>query len=599
MSCAHRIQSVVFLAGFLFVSHVLFSGTTGKITGRIVDDSSGEPLIGANVILEGTSLGAATDTEGNYSILRIPPGTYTVHAQMIGYGDLRMDNVNVSIDKTTKIDFKLSEVVLAGETVTITAQKPIVQKDLTSTESVVSSDVIKLLPLDNVDDVVNLQAGVVDGHMRGGRIGEVMYMVNGIRVNDVYSGEKAFEVENNAVAELQVISGTFNAEYGQAMSGVVNIVTKEGGDLYHGELSAYFGDYISNHSDLFFNIDKINPIYNLQASLNGPVPLTNKRLKFFTSGRLHDTEGHLYGKRVFVPTDHSDFSLDNPTDWLIQAQGKEYAFTEELAQRLIDEAEAVPMNPNLRLTWQNKLSYKISNSNNINYELFLQRNEYQDYNHEFFFNPDGNYKRRQNGYNHRFTWTHVLNANTFFEVRFSHFYTKYRQFVLEDPFDPGYPSMDRLQDSGANAFLSGGMQMWHFKRSTTTDLGKFDFISQVTRNHQLKTGIETSQHQLWLHEYLIVPELDTRIPPITTIGNNEYTRKPAEISAYVQDKMEYQDIIVNAGLRFDVFKPDGGIPLDFSNPSESAQKKSESSLQWSPRLGIAYPITERGVIHIS
>lgn len=598
MSVRKYVYPVVILA--IFAScHILFAGTTGKIIGQLSDEKTGEPLIGANVILEGTTIGAATDNDGNYTILRVPPGIYIVSARMIGYGDVRMRNVQVSIDKTTKLDFKLGEIVLTGETVTITAQKPIVQIDLTSTEAVVNSDAIRLLPLDNVDAVVNLQAGVVDGHVRGGRIGEVMYMVNGIRVNDVYSGEKAFEVENNSVAELQVISGTFNAEYGQAMSGVVNIVTKEGGNQYNGELSAYVGDYVSNHSDLFYNIDKLNPIYNMQASLSGPVPHTKKLLKFFTSGRLYDSEGYLYGRKVFTPTDHSDFSRDNPVDWIVQARGKTYKFSENLARNLIDRAEAVPMNPNRRFTWQNKLSYNITANDNINYELFIQRNDYQDYNHEFLLNPDGNYLRKRNGYNHRFTWTHVVNPSTFFEVRFSHFFTRYRQFVLEDPFDPNFPSTDRLQDTGANAFLSGGMQMWHFKRSTRTALGKLDFTSQITRTHQIKTGIEFTRHRLWLHEYQVVPELPSRIPPLTTMANNEYTRNPEEISAYIQDKMEYQDVIVNTGFRLDYFRPDGGIPLDFSKPGESLQKKAESSMQWSPRLGIAYPITDRGVIHIS
>ena len=102
MSCINRFQPVVLLVGMLMVCHVLFAGTTGKITGQISDNSTGEPLIGANIILEGTAIGAATDADGNYTILRIPPGTYIVRAQMIGYGDVRMNNVHVSIDKTTK-----------------------------------------------------------------------------------------------------------------------------------------------------------------------------------------------------------------------------------------------------------------------------------------------------------------------------------------------------------------------------------------------------------------------------------------------------------------------------------------------------------------
>lgn len=581
-------------------SSLLMGGTTGKIAGRVVDKETGELLFGVNVIVEGTIYGAATDPRGEFIILRVPPGVYTVKARMIGYSEYRVNEVLVSVDKTTRVNFELSQETIEGETVTVVANRALVQKDLTSTEAVVSSDVIDQLPLDRVEDVVNLQAGVVDGHVRGGRRGEVMYMIDGIPVNDVYSGESAFEVENNAVAELQVISGTFNAEYGQAMSGVVNIVTKEGGNKYSGVLSTYFGDYVSSHSDVFHNVDKINPIYNVQASLSGPVPLIRDRMKFFVSGRYYDTEGYIYGKKVFVPEDHSDFTKDDPEDWVISTQGETHPFTEELARSLIDGAESVPMNPDQRVTLQTKLSFRLSQSDNINYEFFLQRNDYQDYDHRFLLNPDGNYKRKRRGYNHRLTWTRVFSARTFLDFRFSHFYTKYRQYVLEEDALDSYVSANRLQDTGSNAFLSGGMQMWHFKRSTETTLGKLDMTSQITNTHQVKLGLEGRIHNLWLHEFQVVPELPEKIPPEETFANNDYTHTPVEVSAYIQDKMEYNDIIVNAGVRFDFFNPDGDIPTDFSNPGDSTHwKEAGRSSQWSPRVGVAYPITDRGAIHIS
>ena len=91
------------------------------------------------------------------------------------------------------------------------------------------------LPVEEVSDVVQLQAGVTQGrdgqlHIRGGRSEEVAYVVDGVAMGDAYSGDLAVEVENSSVQELQVISGTFNAEYGRAMSGIVSIVTKDGGE---------------------------------------------------------------------------------------------------------------------------------------------------------------------------------------------------------------------------------------------------------------------------------------------------------------------------------------------------------------------------------
>jgi len=209
----------------------------------VTDAETREPLPGVNVIIEGLSLGAATNTEGEFFILRVPPGRYTVSASMIGYKTIRVENVQVSIDKTSNVDVDLPPTVLdLGESVTIVATRPIVERDLTSTATTVGADIIERMPVQTLDDVVNLQAGVVEGHFRGGRSGEVAYLLDGVSLNDVYSGDNALVIESSAIQELQVISGTFNAEYGQAMSGIVNVVTKEGGDVYHGKISSYVGD---------------------------------------------------------------------------------------------------------------------------------------------------------------------------------------------------------------------------------------------------------------------------------------------------------------------------------------------------------------------
>jgi len=584
----------------LFLPMPANSGTTGKISGIVVDAETGQGLAGANVIIEGTTLGAATDQRGNFIILMVPPGIYNVRAMMMGYNNFRYENVKVSIDLTTRLEYKLQSTVLEmGQEVTVVAERPMVQMDLTSTSAVISSETIRNLPVDQFSDVVNLQAGVVEGHFRGGRAGEVMYMIDGIPVNDVYSGTYAFQVENNAIAELEVISGTFNAEYGQAMSGVVNIVTKEGGTKYGGEFSTYFGDYISSNSDIFWNIDKINPTYNFEASLNGPFPLFSDKLSFYLSGRWVKRDGFIYGKKVFVPSDQSDFSAPQEANWTIMSYGQVFNYTPETAQDLIKNAKSVPMNPEKRISGLAKLTYKLSASDKFSYEFMLQDQYHKNYDHRFRLNPDGDYKRYTNGYNNSLIWTHVMSERTFFTLKLNSFLTQHKQYVYKDPFDERYVSTRRLQDSGANAFLSGGMQMWNFQRSTTTSLGKFDVTSQATNTHQFKLGLEAKRHRLWLHEFEIVPDGAQRIPPPTAFNNNRYTHYPVELSAYIQDKMEFDYMIVNAGVRFDYFDPDGEIPVDYSNPTISARDKAGFSAQVSPRFGLAYPITSKGVIHVS
>lgn len=590
---------ILIMIGF-FLSTRIFAGTTGKIVGQVVDASTGEPLPGVNILIENTMLGAATDVDGTYMILNVPPGIYTLRANIIGYRDMVVSNVRVNVDKTTRIDFRLQQTTLQlGETIEVTAERPMVRKDLTSTESSVGSDVIKSLPVENFSDVVNLQAGVIDGHFRGGRLGEVAYMVDGVPVNDVYTGSFGVEVENNTIQEVSVISGTFNAEYGQAMSGVVNVVTKEGSDHFTGNGTLYLGDYVSKHDDIFWNINRPNPISNFQGTVSGPVPGLGKRFTFFASARFFKSDGYIYGKEVFLPTDSSDFSPENPADRIIESHGKKYPFSEALAQKLIKDAKAVPMNNAQRFTGSLKLTYHLTNTDKLNIQGIAQRREWREYDHRFRLNPDGDYKRFQRSLTSVFHWNHVFSASTFSDLRYSYFYTRYNQYVYEDVFDPRYVPSQRLQLAGANAFLVGGQQMWHFNRSTMTHLFKLDVTSQVTHNHQLKGGAEARRHRLWLHEFEVIPEDPHRIAPLTSFNNNRYLHHPLEFSAYLQDKMEFTFMVVNAGVRFDYFDPDGRVPEDFTRPSQSKLKKAGVSWQVSPRFGIAYPISEKGVVHVS
>ena len=598
------LQQLVFLIlVFSLLLNFAFAGQTGKIVGKVYDSISKEPLPGVNVVLEGTTMGAACNLDGQFMIIGVPPGTYVVKAEMMGYTPYRIENVKVNTDKTTSLDFPLSITILdVGASVTVVAERPMVQRDLTSSESIIDADAIKQMPVQNFDEVVNLQAGVIDGHFRGGRIGEVMYMIDGIPVNDVYSGNFALQVETNAIQELQIISGTFNAEYGQAMSGIVNIVTKEGSDYYTGELSTYFSDFISNHKKIFWNIDKLNLTSNFQGNLSGPFPVFGDKLTFYASGRYLNSEGHIYGKNVFKPSDHSDFTSggpDNPSGWIIQSHGEDIPFSEENAKKLINGAEAIPLNDNLRLTGQVKVAYKLSGMDKISYEALIQNNEWGNYDHRFRLNPEGNYNNFQNSYNNILVWNHLLSERAFFTVRFANFHTKYKQYVYESPNDPNYVSSQRLQDSGANAFLTGGMQMWNFQRSTTSNLVKFDMTYQITNIHLLKFGMDAKKHKLWLREYEVVPALASRIPPLTSYNNNQYKHDPIEASAFFQDKIELDYMIVNAGIRFDYFQPDGLLPIDFLKPDASATEKAETSTQISPRIGLAYPITDRGVVHVS
>jgi len=324
-----KYQTMKFIAATIalsiVMSGVIFAGTTGKIVGKVIDEETGQPLIGANIILKGTSMGAAADITGNYMILNVPPGTYTLIARMIGHGTVEYENLRVSIDLTSSVDFSLTTKTLAGEVVTVIGKTPLVRMDLTSSSVSISAEQIEALPVDNFTDIVALQAGVVEGHFRGGRTGEVLYLVDGIPVNDVFSGDFAFQVENNAIQEMEIISGTFNAEYGQVQSGVVNVLTKEGGQEYSAQFSTYIGDYYSSNEEIFKNIDDLSPtaINDLQVSLSGPFPILSENLTFFASGRQHRNEGYLYGKTVYNPSVISGVTeVSDSSEWQYQSMNR-------------------------------------------------------------------------------------------------------------------------------------------------------------------------------------------------------------------------------------------------------------------------------------
>ncbi|MGE5432332.1 MAG: carboxypeptidase-like regulatory domain-containing protein, partial [Syntrophomonadaceae bacterium] len=216
-------------------------GTTGKIAGRVVDAATREALPFVNIVLVGTSQGAATDMDGYYSILNVAPGTYSLKATAIGYNSTTVQNVKVSIDLTTKIDFDLGETsVQLNQDVVVVAQRPLVTKDLTASTSVIGANEISSLPVTEFQDVLKLQAGVVgaDNNVRGGRKGEVVFAIDGVPVTDVYDGGTVVDVNANSIQEMQFVSGAFNAEYGRALSGYVNIATKDGSNTFTGTLNS-------------------------------------------------------------------------------------------------------------------------------------------------------------------------------------------------------------------------------------------------------------------------------------------------------------------------------------------------------------------------
>ena len=223
----------------LFLTNFLFAGVTGKIVGIITDADNGEPLTGANILVEGTMMGAAAGLDGYYVILNVPPGIYKLKATMMGYTTYSVTAVRVKIDQTTTIDFKMKPEVIRGEMVEVIAERPIVEKDLAASQLNVSSEHIEALPVASVAEVVGLQAGVTSGlSIRGSGSDQSIFMVDGIVLRDERNNQPITAVPLSAVQEISVQTGGFSAEYNNVRSGVVNVVTREGDrDRYGGQVT--------------------------------------------------------------------------------------------------------------------------------------------------------------------------------------------------------------------------------------------------------------------------------------------------------------------------------------------------------------------------
>ncbi|MCR4416171.1 MAG: TonB-dependent receptor [Ignavibacteria bacterium] len=618
------------------ISNYIFAGTTGKIAGRVTDARTGEGIPFANVIIEGTTLGAATNLEGYYTIINVPPGVYTLRASVVGYETKIVTNVRVNIDLTTRIDFELREkTVELGQEVVVTATRPLVQKDLTASTSVVGSDLISELPVTEVRDVLTLQAGVIVSagggiHVRGGRSGQLAYQIDGVTITDAYDNSTVIDVGTNAIQELQVISGAFNAEYGQAMSGVVNIVTKDGDNKFNGNIQLYSGDYFSNRKNIFMNIDHINPlsVQSVDASLSGPI--LKDRLFFFTNARYYYNEGYLYGKRIFLPTDVT--REVSPDSFIVQASG---------------DGAFVPMNPNKRFFYQAKLTQRVTSTFKLSYNFIYDYQNYKDYDDFQRLNPDNNLNRFRKGYSNTLSINHAISNWTFYQLNFSYYFKDYRHYLYKDIYtgDPARPTLyvdNDLIQNPPYSFSTGGTNTSRFVRNTGTYSVRLDWTSQLTQEVGIKFGGEFKQHRIYYENINLQPMVDANgnkvnpynvvIPPITTNNYDTYLRKPQEGAAYIQTKLEMFNMIVNAGIRLDVFNPDGVVlsdptdpniydPIkpdnkffdyngngvqDPGEPSKTIEdrlkywyKKASIKYQVSPRVGIAYPITDKGVIHFS
>ncbi|MBU4443728.1 TonB-dependent receptor [bacterium] len=666
-----------FILLLLFLPVILMAGTTGKIGGRVVDAETGEPLMGVNVYLENTYLGASTDDRGEFFIINIPAGIYNMKAEMIGYSAYRLKDIEVMVDLTSRQEIRLSPAVLdLGEVIEVVATRPIVQMDVTSGQSIVSSKDLQTMPVETITDILSTKAGITTGasgaiHIRGGRSSEVGYLVDGISVSDPSWGGMPVGIENSIIQELKVVSGTFNAEYGQAMSGIVNIVTKDGGDKLSGLVSGYVGDYISDHNDSWMNINDVNPqhITNMEFNLSGPVPFLGKKLKFFTSYRNYWNEGYYYGKREHNTNDvmfvqpqtaltllfspygerlnfyenfydangneqydggepYFDMNANNRydfgTDILFDLNNNgiidgeyfiDYNFDGKWNNGFSGDSSYVSMGWYKKHSLQTKLTYSITPKMKLKYNVLNSKIDDRSYSsyHRYKYNPDGQPTRHRKNWTHILDFSHSISRRFYYTLKLSQIYSTDETYKYKDWRNPNY-FPGAIQSAIGYEFYSGGVYPRYTLQKNISNALDLDITYQINNIHQVQSGLEAKLHTMKYHNYTIVIDnandwQPTIYSPEQSTSNNKYSRNPEEFAFYIQDKIELEDMIINIGVRFDYFNSNYSVPADLSDTLliiENRMSIDDLILynaaikhQWSPRLGISYPITDMGNIHFS
>ena len=581
---------------FLIVLSInLYAQTSGKLVGRVTDES-GEPLIGANVILDGTTMGAATDLEGYYSIINVRAGTYTIRFRFLGFKTRVVENIRISADQTTKLDAVLELEVIVGEEVVVIAQKPLVEYNQTSSVSSVNKDDIKNLPVQSLSEIVNLQAGVIDGHFRGGRIGEVQYQVDGVTVNNPFSNSSMLEIDRSVIEEVQVISGTFDAKYGQAMSGVVNTVLKTGTEKFEYSLETYLGDYFTTDTDRYPNNDSYNPtaIQNYQLSLSGPTGLP--QTTFFINGRKYLNDGYMFGTREFTPFDENDFEnqVYNPTG----------------------DGELVSMGTSDEWNGQFKITNQTIENLQFSYQLSYNNAERTSYNHAFRLNPDGIGINYTNSLSHGLGVTHTLSPEMFYKINIRQNLFEYNYYKYEDLYDPNYleagePKGDANYEDGA--FVQG-VDLGRYQQKTNSLIIKADYTWQANRFNMIEAGVEGQYSDvLFGPPGFFISSFDDStgaqvLVPVDSAYNQPGLQSyyPTQFAAYVQDRVELGDLVIRAGLRYEYYDAAGQVPSNLQNPANSIEGAPQSTyipttpkVAVAPRLGLSFPLTSAASVYFS
>ncbi len=634
----------------------------GRISGKVLDKQTGEALIGANIIVQGTAFGAASDVNGEYLITQVPAGTYSLQASYIGFQPVRITDVKITSGLTTNIDFNLASTDFATGEVVIVAEQPLIEKSATNALRVIGGDDLKALPTRDVESMIALQPGIVmlngDIFVRGSRADETGYTVEGADVKDILdrNGGSLVTVTPDAVQEIVVQAGGYTAQYGNANAGIISSDFKTGSEQYHASARFETDNFGNYPGDEFLGTYSYG-YRNYVATFGGPL-FTNK-LKLFVSGEGLNQKDRTPSFFEGNPDAFSDGALwdttkiydsgtlgGNPNDYKVLTWDAGNIPGRNLDRYTMNGTLLFDSNP-LMLRLATAFTTQTRQQNG--FETLDIRNIYNQDRVPVFDQTDLLVSLKA---------TYLTAPNSYFTANVSYF--DLRSQWADPVFETnvlGYA--DSLQNAaygydfrsfssvpaqydfyGFPFFREGTPRTGYQKDKNNYLSGKLDYTAQLEK-HALKAG---ASYQRWtirhygidlagvtntLNIFRTNPdELRDSESLTNLIGNSLYrdynnygydllgnevddgvfgAKHPVFASGYIEDRFEINDLILNLGLRYDYIDMDSWkwtnpgnpqINTDTNLPEEGEIVKGGKYSYISPRLGFSFPVSDRTVFHL-
>ena len=671
-------RKITVLFFLLFLPMIIFAGTTGKIKGKVTDLQTGEPLIGANVVVSGTSLGAATDIRGEYTINYLDAGVYELKSSYLGYKTVTISNVRVNSELTTEINFQLPATGISVGEVDIVAQRALVNSSNTNAIRTTTNEVIDALPVRGVDNIIALTPGVVlqEGniYIRGGRQDEVGYYLEGANITNpltsFYGGPQhapqQVTIPQDAIEEIQVQAGGYTAEYGGANAGIVRTDLKSGGPSLKASAQYLTDNWTFKSSSERYNgaqhLDTYSYGYNdLTAAISGPI--LNDHIKVFG---LFDN----LSQADFAPQQVSGFNLGTLTDpttgdvlkldypggpmpgnnsYQYSGVGTVILDYNPTIIRLIGTYtfDRQRLNDGLYTIFdENRLPIRDVNNGDIGAKItqIFSPQVYLEVNGSYIFNKGKTYDPQlgQNfllygdstaNYNAGVPW-YKSNVTGYGAYQVPRAYSLFQTFTFATPnmpligADQTYSFINYNKYENDNLNLSAALSADLSKQNSLKVGGELQIM---TVRSYTPSGVNTNFASLINSDLGNVTPTYSQLEAIfikrgvnnygydvlgnSYSGSSNYATgqiapyQPIFGGLYVQDKLEYKNLILNAGLRFDYINTDNITMKDPSNPQNvfntatgavdnpGGLVKVPVFTSLSPRLGFSFPVTDQTIFH--